>query len=94
MYDDLARMLRDVPTSLEVEVSLFITEYNEALDGGDASSSHSGDESDKQDKLNELSRLPFTKAETTRPDVDTAIVDTAALARGHMSVIGTSSHIG
>ncbi|KAI0316314.1 ferric reductase NAD binding domain-containing protein [Amylostereum chailletii] len=87
IHSSLSKALHTVPSSLEVEVHIYIT-------GGDSSGSsetslvHSElDPSEKQSSpLSKLARIPRTRIKKGRPDVREAIAEAAALAQGSMAV--------
>ncbi|KAI0320573.1 ferric reductase NAD binding domain-containing protein [Amylostereum chailletii] len=87
VYDDLAGVLHDVPSSLEVEIRFYITDYNDRLDPNESSSVRSESASEKAENIIKLSGLAHAKSETRRPDLDMTIRDTTALAQGSVAVV-------
>ncbi|TFY81287.1 hypothetical protein EWM64_g2726 [Hericium alpestre] len=85
---DLKKALENVPSSLSVHVRIFVTSHAtlplEDLTGSEASSV--GEDDDDEDSVEKTTRLPFTKVEKGRPDVQQLLDEASSLAQGTLSV--------
>ncbi|TFY75252.1 hypothetical protein EWM64_g8760 [Hericium alpestre] len=93
VHGDLSKALEDVPPSLSVDTRIFVTAPSPAMpslrDSATASITSSAPIDSPVEKTESLG-LPLARMETGRPDIRKVLDDAASLARGSMSVNGTS----